>query len=80
MDEATRKLLEANDDPIGCEVPANDWSSFGYKDLQLSVSHLQASLATELSLHFERDGSVLDASFHDQLWIVDPTPRRIHAS
>ena len=75
MEAIVRRLLEANDDPEGCEFPTGDPSS-PPGDLAESVRSIQRTLREDLNLPMELDGCVQDASFHDELRILHPTSDR----
>jgi hypothetical protein len=72
MDPAVRTLLDEHDDLFGYEVPRNDWSAFPHRELSASVQTIQRALEDELGVAFQRDGDVQDASFHDELHVLDP--------
>jgi len=69
MDSALRRLLDAHDDPVGCEIPGNDWSNFPAAALAESIRSIQRALNSELGISFELDGNVQDASFCGELHV-----------
>ena len=67
MDAKTHQLLFEVVDPLGFEVPGNDWRRFPHDELRQSVLQVHAALQRELGVALQRDGQVQDASFHDEL-------------
>lgn len=65
------KLLNA-DDPTGFEVPGDDWSKFPYDELQAEVDSIRLRVEQKLGLTLGKDGCVQDASFLDELWVLNP--------
>lgn len=74
MDKTIHDILLAADDATGFEVPGQDWGAFPYKAYQAEVCEIQNELnkTLDMNLDKEKPGSIQDASFHDDLYIIAP--------
>jgi len=70
---ATKVLLESVDDAEGFECPGNDWANLPWKDYKADISSIQKELELEVDLRLDADGSVQDASFFEELRILNPS-------
>ena len=68
MRPETRRLLERHDDPIGTEVPGNDWRRFPHEQLLANVRAIHQQLL-KADPRFDLDDKVQDASFFASLQI-----------
>jgi len=74
MDASVRRLLEDADDAEGWEVPHDGWDTFPYKDRIAEIVSIQDRIRTDFALEMKRDGNVQDASFIDELSILEEVP------
>lgn len=66
-------ILALADDSDGFEVPNNDWSNFPWKELQRDVSAIHEEIEQNLGVNLQRDNSVQDASFFEELRVLNPS-------
>lgn len=71
MNADIRKILEAADCDTGWEIPKDNWETFPYEDYISDIKLIQEKISEQLDVELKRDGSVQDASFIDQLFILD---------
>jgi len=68
-------ILNESDDE-GFEVPGDDWSKFHSEEFDRDICLIQVEIRNELQISFEKDGNVQDASFFDELRILNPSSNR----
>ena len=70
-DRGMQKIYIEADDATGFEVPENDWENFPWHELSEEIEVIRIKIENDLGITLEKDGNVQDASFIEELRILN---------